>query len=58
MMAQHGGEGKSSYKGKKSDMKLSQHGGEGTSKVTTKKSDKKTNAGMSGTDYCGPGRYL
>jgi hypothetical protein len=28
-LPQYGGEGKTAYKGKKSDMKLKQHGGEG-----------------------------
>ena len=53
-LKQHGGEGKASYKGTKSDMNLGQHGGEG--RTVSKKSD----SGLLKPDakYRGPGMNL
>lgn len=56
---QHGGEGTESYAGTKPRMtgEGKQHGGEG-SMISTKKGPKNPNMGMSGEQYCGPGRYI
>ena len=53
-LPQHGGEGKASYKGTKSDSKLGQHGGEG------KGLGKKGNSSLLKPDakYRGPGASL
>lgn len=57
MMKQHGGEGKSAYNSKSSDMSLKQHGGEG--KMMGKKSDMKLTPSVNpDMSYCGPGRHL
>lgn len=56
MAKQYGGEGKTAYKGTKTDASFKQLGGEG--KNLSKGGSAKLNSGMSGTEYCGPGRYL
>ena len=55
-LKQYGGEGTESYKSSKTDMKYPQHGGEGS--TVSKMSGPMLNKGMSGPEYCGPGKYL
>lgn len=57
MSKQYGGEGKSDYKGNKSDMSMKQHGGEGKG-LGKSGASASLNTGMTGAKYCGPGRSL
>lgn len=55
-LPQYGGEGKKSYKGNKSDMKLKQHGGEG--KHVSKKSSGVSYSPKRNESKDSPGRHL